>query len=118
MEIDRHKLKLNSFTAELEQPLDRSKRILLTTEVDCYDVSTPDKGDGTFDQVFRCKVVGTTIVRQGGDKATQVCKSKRTQSQRLRAAIWALNSEESYYQAMTDKIIANIESVIEYLKDK
>jgi hypothetical protein len=119
MDIDRYKIKLNSFTAELEQPIDRDKRLFITTEADCYDVSTPSNEDGTFDQVYKCKTVGSTIVREGGEKPKeQISKSKRTQSQKLRVALWSMNPSEEFYQCITDKIIANIESVVEFLKNK
>lgn len=117
MDFDRYKIKVNTFTAELEQPIDREKRTIITTEVDCYDVSTPSNEDGTFNEVFKCKVVGSTLVKQGEAKPL-ICKSKRSLSQRMRMAIWQLNSDELFYESTMNKIMNNLEEIIEYLKEK
>lgn len=118
METDRYKIKVNTFSSELEAPLDRNLRSFITIEADIYDVGTPDNHDGTCDTVYRAKLVGSTIIRQEGQKTIIKGKSKRTNSQRLRAAIWAINSDEVFYDVIMNKIIANIEEVIEFLKNK
>jgi len=115
--IDKYKIKLSSFTAELPEKLDRDLRTLITAEVDIYDVGMPDNQDGTYDKVYKSKLVGTVIVKQGENKPV-VTKSKRSASKRLRSAMWYLNPDEEFYQKSVDKIIANLESVIEFLKDK
>lgn len=117
MTIDKYKLKLTSPSAELSEELDRDKRTLVTMEVDIYSVEDQDNGDGSFNRVYKAKLNGSTIVKQG-DKKPILAKSKRTQSQKIRQALWVLNPEEEFYNIITDKIVANIESVVEYLKDK
>lgn len=117
MKVDKYKIVVNRFTAELEEPLDRDLRSLVTCEVDIYDVSHPDNGDETVNEIYKAKLVGTTIVKQGQKKPI-VAKSKRSQSQKMRQAMWCINPSEEFYQLYTDKIIANLESIIEFLKDK
>jgi hypothetical protein len=116
MQIDKYKITLNRFTAELQEPLDRTLRTLITAEAEIYDVSNPDNHDNTYDQVYKAKVVGSTIVKQG-DKKPVLTKSKRSKSQKLRQAIWAINPNEDFYDITMDKIINNIEEVIELTKN-
>jgi len=115
--IDKYKITLNRFTAEISEPLDRELRTLITLEADIYDVSQPDNGDGTVNQVFKAKLVGTTIVKQGKTKVL-VAKSKRSQSQIMRLEILKRNDSEEYYQRLMSKFINNLDGVIEFLKDK
>ena len=117
MDIDKYKLIVNRFTAELEGEIDRNKRTLVTSEVDIYEVSTQDNQDGSYNMCYKSKLVGSTIVQQGEDKP-KVAKSKRSQSQKLRAALWSINPEEGFYQTMMDKLIINLEDVIDFLKDR
>ena len=91
--IDRYQVKLNTFTAEIDEPIDRDKRTLITCEADIYEESERDNGDGTFNKVYRCKVNGSTIIKQG-DKKPILAKSKMTQSQKIRQSLWVLNPEE------------------------
>lgn len=118
MLIDKRKIKVNPFSAECDVPLDRELRTYITIEADIYDVGYPTNNDGTFNEVYKAKLVGATIIKQGEKKDLIICKSKRSPSERLRASIWRLNDDEEYYYVLMDKIIANIESVAEYLKDK
>lgn len=115
MQIDKYKLKVYMFTAELPEPLDREKRCLVTTEVDITDVGTPSNNDGTYDEVYKAKVVGTTIVKQGGEKAPILAKSKRSQSKKLRQRIWQDDPDEEYYQKCTNAIISNWDDIRDYL---
>ena len=114
--ISQYKIKVNGFSAELEEPLDRSLRTLITIEADIYDVGTPDNGDGTFNKVYKSKLVGSTIVKQG-DKKPILAKSKRSLSQRLRLTILEEDTEEAY-DVWMNKLINNWEDVREFLKDK
>lgn len=113
MNIDKYKITVNRFTAELPQPLDRELRSLVRTEVDIYDVSYPSNEDGTYDTVYKAKCVGTTIVNQGEEKPPIVAKSKRSQSQKLRMAIAKVagHDEETYTKVMS-YIIDNAESLV------
>ena len=115
MNIKQYKIKLSAFTAELPDPLDRDCRCLVTTEVDIHDVSHPTNGDGTFDEVYKAKVVGTTIVRQGEEKAPVLAKSKRSRSVQLRSSLWRLDASEDYYDKVMAAIISNTEEVVEHL---
>ena len=117
MTIDKYKLKLTSPSAELAEELDRDKRTLVTCEVDIYAVEDQDNQDGTYNRVYKAKLNGTTIVKQGDNKPI-IAKSKRTQSQKIRQALWTLDPEEEFYNIITDKMVANIEDLVEWLKDK
>jgi len=112
--IDKYLIKLNTFTADLDEPIDRDKRTLITTEVDCYEVSEKDNVDGTFNQIFRCKVNGSTIIKQGDNKPI-LAKSKRSPSQRLRMAFMKENPDEQFYETYMNRLIANLSEVIDFL---
>lgn len=116
MEINQYKVKLNTFTAELPEPLDETKRTYILTETDIYAVESRDCQDGTHDVIYKCKVVGSTEVKQGDRKI--ISKSKRTNSQKLRQAVWSINESEEYYDWFMNKLIVNLEEVIDFLKDK
>lgn len=117
MNIDKYKIKVSTFAAELEAPLNRDLRTILQTEVEIYEVSTIDNQDGTFDEVYKSKVVGSTIVKQGDNKPI-IGKSKRSASQRLRWAFNDINESEDFYQIYMNKLIENLPEVIEFLKNK
>ena len=108
--IDKYKLKVASFTTELEKHLDRNKRTIVQTEVEIYEVSSQDNNDGTYNEVYKAKVVGATTCDQGGIVVKG--KSKRIQSQRLRATLWNINPSEEFYEATMNKILDNIEDII------
>jgi len=112
-EINKYKLKTTTFTADLEGELDRDARTFLYTETAIYEVSTQDQNDGSYDKVYKCKVVGETQVKQEGKVVKG--KSKRSQSKKLRQALWCINPEEEFYQKTMSKIISRIEDVVEYL---
>jgi hypothetical protein len=115
--ITQYKIKLSSFSADLSEPLDREARTLITCECDIYEDAEQTNNDGTYNKVYKAKVNGSTIVKQG-DKKPILAKSKRTSSQKLRQAIWSINPDETFYEIEMAKITANIEEIIEYLKDK
>lgn len=99
MVIDKYKLTLTRFTCELSGGLDSNKRIIVQTEAEIYEVAHPDNCDGTFDEVYRSKVVGATEIKQFGKKPLVVKgKSKRSLSQQLRIAFMAISPEEEFYQ--------------------
>lgn len=115
MDIKQYKLTLNRFTAELPEPLDRELRCLVTTEVDIKSVEHPTNDDGTYDEVYKAKVVGTTIVKQAGEKAPIVAKSKRSQSKKLRQRIWQDDPDEEYYKKVMNAYISNHDEIVEFL---
>jgi hypothetical protein len=112
--IDRYQIKLNTFSADIEEPLDRDKRTLITCEADIYEESEKDNGDGTFNKIYRCKVNGSTIIKQG-EKKPILAKSKRSPSQRLRMAFNSINPDEEFYENSMNKIIAKLEEVLEII---
>jgi hypothetical protein len=114
--IDRYKLKVRSHEIELEAPLDRDKRLFVLSEMEIFEVGSVDNNDGSFNQVFKAKLVGSSEIKQEGKIVKG--KSKRSSSQKLRQAIWVINSDEEFYESVMGKIIRNLEDVVEYLKDK
>lgn len=113
-QIDKYKIILGRFTAELEGALDREARTLITTEAEIHDVSKPTNNDGSYNLVYKAKVVGTTIVKQG-DKKPQICKSKRSASQKWRFVLQGIEPSEEFYQAMMNKMLANPQKVVDFL---
>jgi hypothetical protein len=109
--INQYKIKLNTFTAELSEPLDREARTLITCEADIYEESEQSNNDGNYNKVYKAKVNGSTIVKQG-DKKPILAKSKRSPSQRLRMAIYSINPDEEFYEATINKIITKLEEII------
>ena len=115
MNINEHKITVNRFSVEIPEELDRDLRTFIQTETEIYDVSTPDKQDGTFDKVYKAKVVGSTIVKQG-DKKPMLAKSKRSLSKKLRSVCWHDNPDEDFYELFINGIISNYDEVKELLK--
>jgi len=115
--INSNNIKVNTFTAEIGEELDSTKRTLVTLEVDIYATEMRDNQDGTFNRVYKAKLNGTTIVKQGDDKPI-LAKSKRSNSQKLRMAFWRINPDEEFYQRQMNKIMANLEEVLIFLEDK
>lgn len=111
----RHKIKISSFTTEIDQPIDPSLRTYVTIEADMYSVENPVPTDEEEETIYKGKLVGSTIIKQSGKKESIIGKSKRSQSKRLRAALWSLNPSEDFYQQTIDKILANLEDVIEFV---
>jgi hypothetical protein len=108
--IDKHKLTVNRFTAELEEELDAGLRCFVLTEVEVYETAMRDNGDGTFDRILKSKVVGATEVKQG-DKTVKG-KSKRRHSQRLRGTLYYKAEEDGLeideeYEKFMNWLIAN-----------
>ena len=111
-----HKIKLNTCTAELPEPLDRELRTLVTMECDIYAVEEKDLQNGEFDKIYKAKLVGSTIVKQG-DKKQILAKSKRSESVKLRLAIQSINSSDGYYERIMPILRARLEEVIEMLEN-
>jgi len=111
-----HKIKLNTCTAELSEPLDKSLRTLITMECDIYAVEERDLQNGEFDQIYKAKLVGSTIVKQG-DKKPILARSKRSNSQKLHYALSQINSSDGYYERFMPKLLSRLEEVVEYLEE-
>ena len=117
MEINQYKLKIRQHIIELEKPLDREQRLFVLSEFEVYDVSHPSRQENEeYDEVYIAKLVGSSEIKQQGKVVKG--QSKRSASQRLRQAIFNLNPDENFYQIQMDKVISNIEPIIEFLKDK
>jgi len=117
MTIDKYNLQLSKFSTELDGEIKEELRTLITTEVDVYATEFRDNGDGTHNKVYKCKVVGSTIVKQGKEKPI-LGKSKRSASQQVRWAIDDYKTGEDFYQLFMGKLKNNIADVWETLKDK
>ena len=109
MEISTLKLKVNSFSTEIEEELNRNKRTVIQTEVEIYSEETLDNQDGTFTQVWKSKVVGSTICKQGEEIIKG--KSKRTNSQKVRLKCFHDDPSEEYYDKFTTKLLERWEEV-------
>ena len=115
MQIDKYKIKLRGFTAELGEPIDDTLRTLITTETDIESFKYENNNDGTYNKVYNAKHNGVTIVKQSDEKVVKT-KSKRSQSQRLRQRCWSDNPEESYYDWFMNGCVAHYEDIKELLK--
>lgn len=116
-EVDKYKIRIRGFTAELGEDIDDTLRTLVTSEMDIESFQYVNNEDGTYDMVYNAKQNGVTIVKQGKDKVVKT-KSKRRHSQKLRQALWSINPDEGFYDVQMNKIIYNLEEVIEFLRDK
>lgn len=110
-----HKIKISSFTTEIDKPIDPNLRTYVTIEADMYSVENPVPTDEQEETIYKGKLVGSTIIKQAGKKEAIIGKSKRSQSKRLRSALWSINPSEDFYQQTLDKILANLEDVIEFI---
>lgn len=117
MQIDKYKIKVRGFTAELGEELDDTLRTLVTTEMDIESYKYVNKGENNeYDLVYNAKQNGVTIVKQSEEKVVKT-KSKRSQSQKLRQLCWSDNPEESYYEWFTNGVIVHYDKVKELLNE-
>lgn len=114
--ISQYKIKLNTFTAELDEPLDKDLRSLITAEVDIYAVEEKDLQNGDSDLIYKAKLVGSTIVKQG-DKKPIIAKSKRSNSVKLRLALGQINNSDGYYERFMPKLLARLEEVVDMVEN-
>lgn len=114
--IDKLKVKVASFTTEIEEKLNPDLRTYITIEADIYETANSDNQDGTYDLIYRAKLVGSTIIKQGDSKPI-ISKSKRSKSQIQRNIIWSIEPSEEFYNIIEDKINNNMEAVIKFVKD-
>ena len=111
-----HKIKLNTFTAELSEPLDKSLRTLITAECDIYAVEDRDLQNGEFDKVYKAKVNGSTIVKQAGKKPI-LAKSKRSWSQKQRLALLRIDDSDGCYDRFMPKLLARFDEVYDLIEN-
>jgi len=113
-EIDHYKIKVRSFSAELDGPLDPNLRTIVQTEVEIDETALKDNGDGTFDQIYRSGVVGATECKQGG--LIVKGKSKRSLSQKWRNNVFRRNPDEEYYERIMSKMLANPDKTLDFIE--
>lgn len=106
--------------AYLGEDIDRTKALIIkNAELAVYDVSYPDNQDGTYNKVYKAKIVSSIDFEQGGEIIQG--RDKTRQSVKLRYAVQsmdqALGNREEFYKIFTDKIIANPEETWERIKD-
>lgn len=121
MNINENILKITG-GAYLNQPLNREQRARISTEIEVYDVATPDNQDGTYNQVFKTKIVDEIQVEQLGQIITG--KPKNSYSQRLRGRMYGYAQElgiidtEAHYEQNMKKLILYWPEIYEYLSTK
>ena len=106
--------------AYLGEEVDRTKQLIIKhAELSIYDVNMPDNEDGTYDKVYKAKIVSPILFEQG-EKSIKG-RDKTRQSVKVRYAIQsmpeALNDREEFYKMFTDKIISNPDEVWNRIKD-
>mgnify|MGYP001596424012 CR=1 FL=1 len=100
--------------AELDKKLDASKILKITNaELSVYSVETKDNHDGTYTQVFKCKITSPIDMIQ--DQEVVKGEDKRKWSKKLYDAVFFLNLD---YDIFMPKLLHNLEDVWEYLKNK
>lgn len=122
MNINENILKITG-GAYLNKPLNREQRARISTEIEVYDVATPDNQDGTYNQVFKTKIVDEIQVEQLGQIITG--KPKNSYSQRFRGRICAYAKDElgiidtdAFYETFMKKAIVYVPELCEYFKNK
>ncbi len=106
--ISEHILKLTG-SHPLSGPLDASQYARIATEIQIYEVAKRDKGDGTFDLVYKAKAVAAVDAEQNG-KVIKGIENKRW-SKKLRGQIYILGQElgvsddEVFYNEVMAKIL-------------
>lgn len=118
--IDRVQLTTNRFTTDLDTEIDPALRSFILTEVEIYETAMRDNQDGTFNKIFKAKVVGATEVRQGGKVVKG--KSKRSNSKRLHGKLHYDAKEENvdgdeFYDQFMEKLIPNTQAVWQFIKN-
>lgn len=96
--------------ASIPEALEADKAIYIITELDCYAAEKRNKQDGSYEIVYKTKLVGAAELRQGEKK--QISKNKTKASQRLRWAIEAkgraqgVDDVELFYTNRMNEIIS------------
>ena len=125
------KEKINDFVLKitggvsLDRDIDPSKNILLKGgELSIYEAAKRDNQDGTFNLVYKAKIVSPLDFEQEGKAIRGTDKTSK--SRKLRGAVWHLSGEvdlggmdeEQFYQWLMDKIIFNLPEIYEFVKNK
>ena len=122
--INELKVKLSGIINIPRELLTNATLDLKIINADCLDYRLVNKQDGSYDQIFNVKVSELSQVEFIKDKAKMLGEKKKTASQRLRgrAFIWCeendMTDSEAFYQMITNKLIANFDLIVEFLKEK
>jgi hypothetical protein len=120
IKINSHILKIIG-GAELPCKIDDTNYAIIKGEIGVYEVSRKNNENGSYDLIYKAKFTSNIEVEQGEKKI--IAKNKNTKSQQMRRLLWAIansNGEDgdAYYDIIMDKIMVNIDEVINYLKNK
>lgn len=119
--MDTHQIRLTG-TAEIDSTLDDSKYILIAGEFDITDTSKKPTEEG-YQYTYKLYPLRLAQVSESGEKIR--LKTKNSNSKRIKGAIWneqkkrqefADMDEETYYNLFADRLIAELSSVLDYLK--
>jgi hypothetical protein len=108
--------------SELSDKIDSTKSFSVKADLDCYAIEKRDNNDGTFDFVYKSKIVSSIELTQGETKITG--KDKKRKSQKLRGSIYALGLEESaddnelFYDIVMDKLIYYLPEIWQSIKNR
>lgn len=108
-------------TAELSDRLDSSKYANITKAEFAVDSVEKRENGGEPEVIYKCKFTSHLELEQQGKKIT--AKDKTSHSQKLRKQLWFLaqeagTDEELFYDGFMNKLRANLDEVILYLKNK
>lgn len=118
MNINENILKITG-GANLSEPLISDHRARIETELECYSVEKRDNHDGTFNLVYKTKIVSDVQVTQG-DKIIHG-KIKNSPSKRLRDRICQYAREQGvvdvqeYYEGRIGRLIMDWERIDELM---
>ncbi len=114
--INTNRVKVGGFATEIPKPLNLELKTYITTEIEVYETSMRDNQDGSFDQIFRSKVNGSTVIKQEGEKDPIIGKSKRSHSAQFQAKMFRENPDRSFYERVMEKLIAKpTEEILDFL---
>ena len=122
MKIDSYIIKITG-GIYIPEALDKEKVVSIRdAEVTLYSEENRDNQDGSYNIVYKGKVTSAVEFVQENKKIKG--KPKMSQSVGLRRAIEyladynQLEDREEFYKMYTDKVMANVHDVWEFLKDK
>lgn len=120
--INSHILKITD-GAELSDGLNPSMELKITdADLSIYSVEKKSNEDGTFDIKYKARITSAIEYEQNGKVMRG--SDKKGKSKKLRGAIWYLGEEEHaedkelFYGLVMDKIIINLPSIWEIIKNK
>lgn len=109
--------------SELSDKIDTDKVVNINSaELSCYSSELKDNQDGTFDQIYKCRITSPIEFEQGGEIIRGA--DKTGQSKKTRYCIKELAYElediepEEFYNIFQQKLRSNIHEVWSFLKHK